>query len=263
MTLPLDGKSIVIIGGTSGLGLSAARAFVAAGARVVAVGRKAESCEETRAQLGEAARVLSADACDPQTATRAIDEAVRSFGRFDGLYHVAGASGRPFGDGPLHEMTDEGWRATFDLNLTSLMFSNRAAVRQFIAQGQGGAILNMGSVIAWSPSPRYFATHAYPTTKAAIIGFTKSIAAYYAPQNIRVNVLAPGLIETPMSERAAQDEAIMSFIQTKQPLDGGRIGAPDDLDAAAVFFMSDAAKFCTGQVLAIDGGWCVSEGQHE
>ena len=263
MTFPLDGKSVVIIGGTTGLGLSAARAFVAAGARVVAVGRKVESCEEARAHLGTAARVLSADACAAETAPRAIEEAVRSFGRFDGLYHVAGASGRPFGDGPLHELTDEGWRATFDLNLTSLMFSNRAAVRQFLAQGQGGAILNMGSVIAWSPSPRYFATHAYPTTKAAIIGFTKSIAAYYAPRGIRVNVIAPGLIETPMSERAAQDEAILSFIKTKQPLDGGRIGAPEDLDAAAVFFMSDAAKFCTGQVLAIDGGWCVSEGQYE
>ena len=263
VTFPLDGKSLVIIGGTTGLGVSAARAFVKAGARVVAVGRNAESCEAAAAQLGDAARVLSADACDPHTATRAIDEAVRSFGGFDGLYHVAGASGRPFGDGPLHEMTDDGWRATFDLNLTLLMFSNRAAVRQFLAQGRGGAILNMGSVIAWSPSPHYFATHAYPTTKAAIIGFTKSIAAYYAPQGIRVNVLAPGLVETPMAQRAAEDEAIMRFIKTKQPLDGGRIGAPGDLDAAAVFFMSDAAKFCTGQVLAIDGGWCVSEGQYE
>ena len=99
MTLPLDGKSIVIIGGTTGLGLSAARAFVTAGARLVVVGRNAESGAAAQAQLGTAARVLSADACDPQTAPEAIAEAVLRFGRCDGLYHVAGASGRDFGDG--------------------------------------------------------------------------------------------------------------------------------------------------------------------
>src|SRR5207249_5239487 len=103
----------------------------------------------------------------------------------------AGGSGRKHGDGPLHELTDDGWRATLDLNLTSLMLSNRAAVRQFLSQRTGGAILNMGSVLGWSPSPRHFATHAYAAAKAAVIGFSKSIAAHYAPQDIRVNVIAP------------------------------------------------------------------------
>ena len=120
----------------------------------------------------------------------------------------------------------------------------------------------MGSVLGYSPSPRYFATHAYAATKSAIIGFTQSIAAYYADKSIRVNVLAPALVETPMAQRAANDEAILRFIKTKQPLDGGRIGQPQDLDAAAVFLMSDGAKFCTGQVLSIDGGWSLSEGQY-
>ena len=253
----LSGKALVIIGGTTGLGLSAARAFVEAGARVIVVGRNAESCEAAQAALGAAAVVSNADACDPATAPRAIDEAVRTFGGFHGLYHVAGGSGRRAGDGPLHELTDDGWRATLDLNLTSLMLSNRAAVRQFLARRSGGSILNMSSVLAFSPSPEHFATHAYAAAKAAAIGFSKSIAAYYAPQNIRVNVLAPALVETPMARRAADDEAIMAFIQTKQPLDGGRIGQPADLDAAAVYFMSDGARFATGQVLAIDGGWSV------
>ena len=79
--------------------------------------------------------------------------------------------------------------------------------------------------------------------------------------DIRVNVLAPGLVDTPMAQRAATDPAIQRFIQTKQPLGGGRIGTPNDLDGAAVFLLSDAARFCTGQVLAVDGGWCQSEGQ--
>ena len=258
MNSSLSNKSLVVIGGTAGLGLSAARAFVEAGARVVVVGRNAESCEAARASLGESATVLSADACEPQTAPRAIDEAVRAFGGFHGLYHVAGGSGRRMGDGPLHDITDEGWRATFDLNLTSLMMSNRAAVRQFLAQGTGGSILNMSSVLGFSPSPQHFATHAYAAAKAAAIGFSKAIAAYYAPHDIRVNVLAPALVETPMAQRAAADGAIMDFIKTKQPLDGGRIGQPADLDAAAVYFMGDGSRFATGQVLAVDGGWCVS-----
>ena len=83
----------------------------------------------------------------------------------------------------------------------------------------------------------------------------------YAGKSIRCNVLAPALIETPMAGRAAQDLGVQQFIRTKQPLDGGRIGQPADLDGAAVYFMSDASRFTTGQVLAVDGGWCVSEGQ--
>ena len=263
MQLPLAGKSLVVIGGTAGLGLSAARAFVHAGAQVIVVGRDAANAQRAAVLLGEMARGISADARNPETAPHAIAEAVAAYGKLDGLYHVAGGSGRRMGDGPLHELTDDGWHATFDLNLTSLMFSNRAAVRQFLAQGTGGSILNIGSVLGWSPSPRHFSPHAYAAAKSALIGFSKATAAFYAPLNIRFNVLAPGLVETPMARRASQDETILRFIKTKQPLDGGRIGEPHDLDAAAVYFMSDGARYTTGQVLAVDGGWSVSEGQHE
>jgi NAD(P)-dependent dehydrogenase (short-subunit alcohol dehydrogenase family) len=119
----------------------------------------------------------------------------------------------------------------------------------------------LGSVLGWSPSPEFFATHAYAAAKAAIIGFTRSTAAYYARHDIRCNVLAPALVETPMSRRAAGDARIQKFIATKQPLDGGRIGQPADCDGAAVYLLSDAARFVTGQVLAVDGGWTVSDGQ--
>ncbi len=263
MELALSGKTLVVIGGTTGLGISAARAFLKQGASVVVVGRSEESVRIAGESLGAKARAVSGDATDPDTAPRAIALTVEVFGSFDGLYHVAGGSGRRMGDGPLHELTDEGWQGTFDLNLTSLMYSNRAAVRRFLERGTGGTILNMGSVLGASPSPRYFATHAYAATKSAVIGFTKSIAAYYAPQGIRVNILAPALVETPMARRAAEDEAIQRFVKTKQPLDGGRIGHPEDLDGAAVYFMSDASRFTTGQVLAVDGGWGISEGQYE
>ena len=252
-------KVIVIIGGTSGIGLSAAIAFIANGARVVAVGRDDEHLQNAISILGNEAIVFASEATDSATAARAIAMARARFGNFHGLYHVAGGSGRRFGDGPLHEMTDEGLEATLRLNLHSLIYSNRAAVQAFLEQKSAGSILNLGSVTGFHPAPKYFATHAYAAAKAAIEGFTKSIAAYYAPHNIRINVIAPGLTDTPMSQRARDNESIMQYLKAKQPLDAGRAALPQDIDEAAVFFMSEGARFITGQVLAIDGGWSVSE----
>jgi len=257
----LDNKNLVIIGGTAGLGLSAARAFVENGANVVVVGRNEETVRKAGSILGSKATAIAGDAVESRTAVLAIEACIRNFGSFNGIYHVAGGSGRKMGDGPLHELTLEGWNKTLELNLTSLMLSNQAAIRQFLRQETGGVILNMGSVLGYSPSPQYFSTHAYAAAKSAVIGFTKSVAAYYAKYNIRANVIAPALVETPMSQRAAGDDAILGFIKTKQPLDGGRIGYPSDLDALAVYFMGDHSKFTTGQVVAVDGGWSLSEGQ--
>ncbi|MBY0478636.1 MAG: SDR family oxidoreductase [Chitinophagaceae bacterium] len=251
----LKNKNIVIIGGTTGLGLSAAKAFVANGANVVVVGRSEESVTEAKKILGNNAIAISGDATNPDTAINAINSCIEKFKTFDGLYHVAGGSGRKFGDGPLHELTLEGWNKTMEFNLTSLMLSNQAAVKHFLEAKTAGTILNMGSVLSYSPSPQFFSTHAYAAAKAAIIGFTKSVAAYYAKNNIRINVIAPALVETPMAQRAANDEEILNFIKTKQPLDGGRIGQPEDLNGLAIYFMSDQSKFTTGQVIAVDGGW--------
>ena len=257
----LKDKCLVVIGGTTGIGLSACEAFIREGANVLAIGRNPESVEKAASKLTTAI-VKSGDAVHEGTAQQAIADCVNNFGGFHGLYHVAGGSGRKSGDGPLHEMTREGWDYTFNLNLTSLMLSNQAAIRFFLERRQSGSILNVGSVLGYSPSPKYFATHAYAAAKAGAIGFTRAIAAYYAASDIRINLLAPALVETPMAQRAANDEKIISFIRTKQPLGGGRIGGSSDLDGAAVYFMSDYSKFTTGQVLSVDGGWDISEGQY-
>ena len=258
----LTNRRIVIIGGTSGMGLSAALACINENAKVVAVGKNPEHTIEANKQFENNGIAITADATDEATAQQAIELCCQKFGGMDGLYHVAGGSGRKFGDGPLHEMSLDGWNKTFQINLTSLMLSNKAAIEYFINNNQGGSIVNISSVLSFSPSPKYFSTHAYAAAKSAVIGFSKSLAAYYASYNIRVNVIAPGLIQTPISQRAANDETIMQFIKTKQPLDGGRIGVPNDTDGAAVFLLSDQSKFITGQVLAVDGGWNVSEGQY-
>lgn len=257
----LVGKTIVIVGGTDGLGLSAARACIQAGAKVVAVGRPDQAAKNAELELAADARVLTGDATDPALSEKAIREAINTFGGFDGLYHVAGGSGRSSGDGPLHEVTDGGIEATLNLNLKSLIYSNRAAARAFTESGRPGAVLNMASVLGSRPSPAFFATHVYAAAKAGIVGFTRSCAAYYAPKRIRFNVVSPGLVDTPMAKRAAGDDTIQAFIKTKQPLDGGRIGKPTDLDAAVVYLLSDDSVFVTGQELAIDGGWGISDGQ--
>lgn len=258
----LENKKLVIIGGTTGIGLSAAKAFIQQGANVVVVGRDVANVEKAKKNLGNNAEAISGNAVNADITNKAINLCIETFGGFDGLYHVAGGSGRKMSDGPLHKLSLEGWNKTLELNLTSLMLSNQAAINQFLQQKSGGTILNMGSVLGFSPSPEHFSTHAYAAAKSAIVGFSKSIAAYYAKDNIRVNVIAPGLVETPMAARAAADESILSFIKTKQPLDGGRIGQPEDLVGIGIYFMSDYSKFTTGQVVAVDGGWSISEGQY-
>ncbi len=254
----LNNKKIVIIGGTRGLGLSAAKAFIDHGAKIIITSSHLESLETAKQTLGANCLVLQSDAVDEQSAGEAISACVDRYGDFDGLYHVAGGSGRKFGDGPLHEMTIEGWNQTLELNLTSMMLSNKAAICKFLELNKSGSILNMGSVLGFSPSPEFFATHAYAAAKSAIIGFSKSIASYYAKNNIRINVIAPALVESPMSIRAVNDHEISAYIAKKQPLEGGRVGQASDLDGLAVYFMSDLSKFTTGQVISVDGGWSVS-----
>ena len=251
-------KTFLVIGGTTGLGLSAAQALVSAGHNVGILGRNPDSLASALKTLGIQTLGIEADATDPSASETLLGRVLEKWGAIDGLYHVAGGSGRAEGDGPVHGLTDEGLDHTLDLNLKSLIYSNRIVIRQLQKQGKGGAILNMGSVLGFSPSPKHFVTHAYAAAKSAIIGYTKSVAATYASENIRANVIAPALVQTPMSQRATTNAEILDFITKKQPLDGGRIGHPCDLDAAVLFLLTDASKYVTGQVLAVDGGWSVS-----
>ena len=261
---PMNFKNTVfiIMGGTTGMGLAAAKVLRANGADVLVIGRNPESCTKAEQQLGEGAISQSGDATRPETMKTAIKTAHETFGKITGLFHVAGGSGRRWGDGPLDKISLEGWNKTMELNLTSMMLSNQAMVNYFLEHKSEGVILNMGSVLGYSPSPKYFTTHAYAAAKSAIIGFSKSIAAYYAEHNIRINVIAPSLFISPMAKRATEDEEILGFLKTKQPLDGGRPGASEDIDNAVLMFLHPGSKFITGQVLAVDGGWTLSEGQY-
>lgn len=257
----LKDKKIVIIGGTTGIGYAVAIHCCKEGAAVVALGKKENELDQDF-QLNNNHLVLFGDATNELSAEKAITTCLEKFNGFDALLHVAGGSGRAFGDGPLHEMTTIGWDKTFALNLNSIMYSNKAAINQLLQQNKGGSIVNISSVLATNPAPHFFTTHAYAASKAAVIGLTKSAAAFYAKDNIRLNVISPGLIETPMSKRAAENETIMDYVKTKQPLQQGRIGQPSDLIGMIGMLLSDQTSFITGQNILIDGGWSVSEGQY-
>src|SRR5690606_32596843 len=125
------------------------------------------------------------------------------------------------------------------------------------SDGMRGVLLNMASVLAFSPSARSFATHGYAASKGAIIAMSRSAAAYYAPHGIRINAIAPGLVRTPMSRRAQDDPAIVEYMRVKQPLPGGLL-EPGDIASTALFLLSPAARSITGQVISVDGGWTVS-----
>lgn len=256
-------KRCLIVGGTTGLGLAAARRFLEEGAKLVIGGRSANKGAAAMAALQGVGRAHfhAVDAAKVDQVSALFDEALTVLGGLDVLYHVAGISGRRYGDGPLDQCTNEGWQATIDANLKSAFHTNRAAVQVFLRQGQGGAILNMASVLAVAPVPRYFDTIAYAATKGGLVSMSRMAAAHYAPRQIRINVIAPGLIDTPMATRAVHDPAIQQFLRTKQPLSGGP-GTAEDCADAAVFLCSAEARFITGAVLPVEGGWCVSEGQY-
>lgn len=256
----LRNKRCLIVGGSTGLGLAAAARFVQEGAQLLIAGRSPEKGTAAVRALGKVS-FYACDAADAAQVESLFAAVIAELGGLDVLYHVAGISGRAQGDGPLHECSEAGWQATIDANLKSVFLTNRAAVKLFLQQRQGGVILNMSSVLGFAPSPHYFDTYAYTASKGGIIAMSREAAARYAADDIRINLIAPSLIDTPMATRAVNDEAIRGFLRSKQPLSRGP-GRPEDCADAAVFLCSDEARFITGVVLPVDGGWCVSEGQY-
>jgi NAD(P)-dependent dehydrogenase (short-subunit alcohol dehydrogenase family) len=265
MSRRFDGR-VCLVTGATGMGGAVARALAAKGGSVFVVARTADHLRELAESIGSAGGRCAwsaADLTDEAQVASFMAALLETYGRLDRVFGAAGVSARRFGDGPLHAMTLAGWEAALAANARSTFLVCRAAVRQMLGQepdagGQRGAIVTMSSVIARRPSAPLFETHGYAASKGAVEAFSLGIAAYYAPQGIRVNVLAPALVETPMSARARSDEPTMAFVRDKQPLAGG-IMAPEDVVGTVLFLLSDEARMVTGQVLTVDAGWSVSE----
>jgi NAD(P)-dependent dehydrogenase (short-subunit alcohol dehydrogenase family) len=256
---------VCLITGSTGIAAATAQVAIRQGAQVFISSNCPESCSALSDQLGAQGGLsdyLVADLALAASAEKVMERCLSRFSRVDALFNVAGISGRKYGDGPVHECSDEGWDITLATNVKSMFMLSRTLIGHWLAQPKGdvsvrGTILNMASVLAFSPESRHFPTHAYAASKGAIIALSKAMASYYAPFGIRVNVIAPGLVRTPMSLRAQEDDRIMEFMKTKQPICEGLI-EPESVARAAVFLLSDDSSAITGDVLTVDAGWSVS-----
>lgn len=260
----MSGK-IYIVTGSDGIAAETIKLLLKDGNRVCFIGLGEENCAALLSEINEMGFVADCKAGDLRNESVVRDwvsSCVKKHARIDGLFNVAGASGRKFGDGPLHECTLEGWEETLRINLTTQFQMCKAVINQMLLQepdenGMRGVILNMASVLAFSPEAKNFNAIAYAAGKGAIISMTKASAAYYAKNKIRINAIAPGLALTKMSERASLDEKIAAYIKEKQPLAGTAISATD-IAKAAVFLLGVSARMITGETLAVDAGWSIS-----
>lgn len=250
------GKVALVTGAASGIGKETALRLAQECASLALVDINQHGVEETgwaAREWGGDVATFAVDLRDEGAVRRLFGDVIDRFQRLDVLINVAGGSGRRFGDGPVDACTVDGWEKTLELNLKTTFLTCKYAIPYLLKQPRS-VIVNVSSVLGMVGGGEHFATHAYAASKAAIIGLSRAMAVHYAPRGLRVNVVAPGLIQTPMSRRAQSDPTIRALMKEKQPLIGS-LGQPEEVASAIVFLASDEASLITGAVLPADGGW--------
>lgn len=250
----LTGKTALITGST-GIAAATAERFLGHGAKVAVIDYSSDNLETIKAEL-PVVIALEGDLRDSSVCRAIVKQAVTQLEQIDILVNVVGISGRRYGDGPVHEASDEGFDTVMTSNVKTTFVMCREVLQHMLPRGSGN-IINTASVLAYAPNGEHFGTHAYATSKGAIISLTRAMASSYAVQGIRVNALAPGLIETPMSLRAQSNKTILTYMKQRQPLTG-KLGKADDVAGAALFLASDLSQFVTGEVIEVAGGWSVA-----
>jgi NAD(P)-dependent dehydrogenase (short-subunit alcohol dehydrogenase family) len=249
-------KEVLLVTGSSGIAAATARRW-AAEKPVFVIGINGEEGRSLAAELGEAG-FAAADVRNETAIRSAVSACLERFGRIDALFNVAGISARSAGDGPLHECKTEAWETVMDVNAKGTFLMCREVLGVWTRTSQPGVILNTGSVLAHYPQRDHFSTVGYAASKGAIEAMSVAAAAYYAPNGIRINVIAPGLVLTPMSARAQANPRIIDYMAHKQPLTKGMLSA-EDIAKAACFLLRRDSSPITGQIITVDGGWAVSE----
>jgi len=258
--MELQGKTAIVTGGGSGIGKAVCLLFAREGAKIVAADideLQGKKTVETIRFSGGHATFVKCDVTKIEDTENVVKEAVRTYGKLDGLYNNAGIN--PIGtvvDTPM-EVYDK----VMNINLRGMFTLSKHAIPEMKKNPNGGAIVNISSgdfLLTW------FAEAAYVASKGGIIGLTKAMAVDHAKDKIRVNVLLPGTIKTPLTEKAVADVAarggnvqeVMDFMIGCHPM--GRLGEPEEVVRVAMFLLSDDASFVTGCVMTVDGGYTLT-----
>jgi NAD(P)-dependent dehydrogenase (short-subunit alcohol dehydrogenase family) len=243
----LVGKTALVTGAASGIGLAVARRFAAEGATVLFADRDAAGAERAAADVGGTASALPMDITDEASVIAAFAAVVDKGLTVDVV--VANAAVQLFGaDAPIAELELETWERTIGVNLTGTFLTVKHAVRAM--RGRGGSIILTGSPTGLNGEGADFT--AYSTSKAGIHGLARTVAAAYAAEGIRVNTVVPGYTETPLVTAISGDDEARAAIVSRIPL--GRPGTPADVEGIMVFLASDDASYATGSLFRVDGG---------
>jgi 2-deoxy-D-gluconate 3-dehydrogenase len=247
----LTGRVALVTGGNGGIGLGIAAGLAAAGAAVMITGRDAGKAEAALAELrklGARAEFAEADVADDAACRSLVPRVVDAFGRLDILVNNAGTAVRK----PPEDISMDEWRTVIDVNLTSAFVLSQAAYLVMRAKG-GGKIVNIGSMLSIFGLPH---TAAYGASKGGVVQLTRSLAVAWAKDNIQVNAVLPGWIETALTRRAREQiDGLHERVLARTP--AGRWGNPEDFAGTAVFLASSASDFVTGVALPVDGGFSV------
>jgi NAD(P)-dependent dehydrogenase (short-subunit alcohol dehydrogenase family) len=250
MCLELQGKVGLVTGGTSGIGRDAAVLFAKAGAKVVVAGRREAEGKETVEMVcgvGGEGLFVKADVAEAADVQALVEKTVKKFGRLDVAFNNAGIEGNWT---PITEQKEEDWDRVIDINLKGVWLCLKHEIRQMRKQGGGGAIVNMASIAGLMGAA---GAATYCASKHGVMGLTKAAALENAASGIRVNVVCPAVIETPMAERIFGEPEVNRRTLAMHPL--GRFGKPIEIAEAVLWMCSEQASFMTGQSLVLDGGF--------
>lgn len=246
-TFRVEGKVAVVTGASSGIGERFARVLAGAGAHVVLVARRLDRLERLAAELGDALPV-AADLSRQEDLALPIAAAVQAYGRVDILINNAGIES----SAPAVEEDLDRFRMVLEVNLVAPFVLARTAAQDMIARGEGGSIVNIASILGLVGVGR-IPQAAYTASKGGLINMTRELAAQWAPQNIRVNTIAPGFFPSELTTRLLGDPRGRGWVARHTPI--GRAGESHEMDGALLFLASDASTYVTGATLSVDGGW--------
>src|ERR1700704_1484098 len=241
----LADKVAIITGGGSGIGKAIAQAFVREGARVVIAGRDGKKLELAAAEIGGDCLAVAADVSTVEGVKKLVDAVLKKFEQINILVNNAAV----LLPGTAESLTDAEFDQTLNVNVRGVWLASRAVLPHMRAGG-GGSIINIGSVLSLLGARNRVA---YAASKGAVVAMTKAMALDHAPENIRVNCIAPGIVATEMVAKFNTDEAARRQREAMHPM--GRFGQPEDVASAAVFLASDESGWTTGSVLTVDGGY--------